>query len=359
MAQKIKSKEILGVGFLKKHAVDILFAGLCIVLALYYLNFISLLHVPSHDGAAYLLNAHEWLANEPLTEPYRPQLISWIIMGIWVITGSENWEFVKGLQPIFTIGSGIVLYILLRKYKGSLFAFSVTALTMTNTTLLYFSTQIMTEGMALFFLVLTLFFLKSQKKSYWFLAGIAIGLTFASRYPIALQAIVIFIVESMVNRNPKLIIRTILGIIISFVIVILVIQAKAGTFETALAKDRAFTLLLSPYYLINSISIWGFAFLLVPIALLLPRTYRDSFNYAFIAWFIVSILFWSASSGNWQFRFAIQFTPAVYFLSILAIENIVKSRINRKSPYLYLITVRSFLKSLKHEFRYHILGEID
>ena len=76
--------------------------------------------------------------------------------------------------------------------------------------------------------------------------------------------------------------------------------------------------------MVNSLEIWGFAFVLVPIALLQKRTYANAFNYTFIAWFFISLLFWSSSSDNHQFRFTSQFSPAVYFLSILAIENILK-----------------------------------
>ena len=99
----------------------------------------------------------------------------------------------------------------------------------------------------------------------------------------------------------------------------------------ALGKDTTVTTSLSPFYLVNSIDIWGLAFLLAPIALLQKRTYTDSFNHVFIAWFIISIIFWSLSSDNHQFRFTIQFTPAVYYLSLLAIENIVKSNLSLNS----------------------------
>ena len=89
-------------------------------------------------------------------------------------------------------------------------------------------------------------------------------------------------------------------------------------------QDVHFTFLLSSYYVKNSIEIWGFAFLLVTIAFVFNRTYIDKFNYTFIAWFIVALLFWSANETNHQARFTIQFTPAVYFLAILTIENIAK-----------------------------------
>lgn len=353
--RRIENKNILN--FFKSYSIDIAFVIFCIFLALYYNESISVLRVPSHDGTVYLMNAHDWLNNEPLDEVYRPPLISWIIAGIWSLTG-ENWVLVKGLQAIFTISAGVVLYILLRKYKGNAFAFGVTALTMINGPVFLFSTQIMTEGLALFFLVLSMYFLKSRKEKYWFLAGITIALTFASRYPVFLQAVAIFVVESVLSRKPKLALRTISSGVPALILIVLIVYLKAGTFTTALSKDTTVDPFLSPYYLANSIDIWGLAFLLVPVALIYRRTYDDKFNYSFIVWFVVSLLFWSASSGNWQFRFTIQYTPAVYFLSILAIENIVKSSISLNSTIAsYRGAIMSRLERIKRISKYELFGD--
>ena len=62
------------------------------------------------------------------------------------------------------------------------------------------------------------------------------------------------------------------------------------------------------------------------------RTYTDKYNYAFIAWFIVSLVFWSANSNPILHlpRYTVQFTPAVNFLVMLAIENIAKIKLSRK-----------------------------
>jgi 4-amino-4-deoxy-L-arabinose transferase-like glycosyltransferase len=317
--RKIKVKIL---NYLLEQKVDLLFLLFIIILVIGYTYYIFATKLfPIHDGAIYLLNAHDWLAHEPLHSPFRPQLISWIIAAIWSITG-ENWVIVKGLQAFFTVVSGILLYVILRKYKKNIFAFGVTILTMLNGIIFYYSTHILTEGLSLFFLVLTLYFLKTQKENYWFFAGIAMGLTFASRYPILLQALVILVVESAINRNLKLAIRAISGMVSIIIAVILAVYLKTGTFQIALAQDTNFSIFLSPYYLINSLNIWGFAFLFVPIAFLYKRTYTDSFNYTFIAWFIVSMIFWSANDSNWQDRFVVQYTPAVYFLAMLGIEHI-------------------------------------
>ena len=323
-------KKTLLLNFLVIYKVDIIFAGFCVLLVVGYNHYITLQQVPSHDAAFYLLNARDWLTGQPLDEHYRPPITSWIIAAIWSMTGDsqngvEDWRSVNWVQPAFTIGAGVLIYLLLRKYKGGLFAFGVSALTMTHEALFLASGYVQPEGLALFFLVLTLYLLKTRKESYWFLAGITAGLTFASRYPIFLQAIVIFIAESLIVKKPKLAFRAIIGAIPIVTAVIVAVYLKAGIFQMALGKDTSVSLSLSPFYLVNSFEIWGFAFVLVPIALLQKRTYANSFNYTFIAWFFISLLFWSSSSDNHQFRFTSQFSPAVYFLSILAIENILKA----------------------------------
>jgi hypothetical protein len=326
--QNEKTTLFVLLNFLDIYKVDIVFASFCVLLISGYYYYITIQQVPSHDAAFYLLNARDWLTGQPLDEHYRPPLTSWIIAAIWFVTGAgqngEDWRSVHWVQAAFTIGAGILIYLLLRKYKGGLFAFGVTALTMTHEALFLASGYIQPEGLALFFLVLTLYFLKTQKENYWFLAGITAGLTFASRYPIFLQAIVIFLAESMIVKKPKLAFRAILGTVPIVMTVIVAVYLRAGIFQMALGKDTSVSLSLSPFYLVNSFEIWGFAFILVPVALMQKRTYANSFNYTFIAWFIISLMFWSASSDNHQFRFTSQFSPAVYFLSILAIENISK-----------------------------------
>ena len=306
-----------------KNKMDIIFIIFSLLLFLNYYVQITKLEVPVWDGAVYLSNAKLWLNGQTILEYYRPPLLSWIIDGVWIFTG-ENWEILKTIPAIFAVSTGGVLYLTIKKHKGSLFAFAVTALCMLNTTLFEYSTQLVTESLSLFFLVLTVYFLKSNKESHWFLAGIAIALTFASRYPIVLQAVGVFMVEFLfIRKSFTLASRTILGGGLVFLIVVSAVYLKTDTFETALDKDTSLSPFLSPFYIQNSIAIWGFAFLLVPIALAFRRTYTDNYNYTFLMWFAIGLLFWSANSANHQFRFAIQFMPAVYFLAILGIENIL------------------------------------
>jgi len=304
---------------------DAIFILFVIILSIYYYSYISRIAFPVWDAGVYLQNAQDWLRQKPLTASYRPPLISWIIAGVWSVTG-EDWTSAKYVQAIFTISAGIILYLTLRKHKGAPFALGVSVLTMLNSYVFYFSTQILTEGISLFFLVLSLYFLKSKMRYSGVFAGIAIALTFASRYPIFLQAFTLLIVEVVTRRDAKLLIKALAALVPIMVLFVAVGYEKSGQFSVAISQDvQRFTLSFSPFYIENFIQIFGFASLLAPIALFFKRTYSDQYNYVFIGWLVVGLLFWSSISGNHQERFMIQLTPAVYFLAVLAIENIWKT----------------------------------
>jgi 4-amino-4-deoxy-L-arabinose transferase-like glycosyltransferase len=313
--------------FLSK--TDIAFIIFMLMLSVTYYYEVSKTTTPVWDAVVYMANAHGWLNREPLLETFRPPLISWIISAIWMIAGESSY-IIKYLQAAFTIGSGFILYIALKKNKNNRFAFGVSALTMLNSWILVISSQLLTEGLSLFFVVLTLYFVKGQSPRNWIFAGISIGLTFASRYPIVLQSLSILIVESLIRKNPKILTYALKATVPIVAIVVFIVYLKTGIFQTALAKDAVLTPFLSPFYVTHSIDIWGLAFVLVPIAFLFRKTYEDKNNYTYIVWFLISIIFWSANSSNYEERFAIQFTPAVYYLALLSLENIINTRMKLK-----------------------------
>jgi len=310
--------------------IDILFISFLILFSVYFYMHITMIVNPTIDGADYLLNAHGWLSNEPLYAPFRPPLISWVIAGIWLIT-NESWIVIQYLLPAFTLAAGVTLYALLRKQKGELFAFGVSALTLVNQIVFFWGMQIQTESLSLFFLILSLFLLKSEKEKHWYLAGVAIGLTFASRYPVFVPALTILIAESVIQRNSKLVKKAIITCVPVIAIVIISVFLKTDAFSGAFERDTQFTFLLSPFYILHSVHTWSLVVILVPIAFLFRRTYSDKNNYTYIAWFLVSLLFWSANTTNFQERFMIHSTPAVYYLSMIAIENFTKINISKVS----------------------------
>ncbi|MCJ7634050.1 glycosyltransferase family 39 protein, partial [Candidatus Bathyarchaeota archaeon] len=225
------------------------------LLGKYYIV-VSGLSSPMWDGATYLENTRDWLANTPLFEPYRPPLISWLIACVWFFTG-ESWEAVKFLSVFFIMGTGIMLYATLKRHKGGLFALGVTSLTMLNGQVFFYSTQIYTEALSLFFVVATLMFVKLGQPKHWFLAGVSAGLTFASRYPILLQSVAIIAAESLTRKSWKLALRAAIGTAATVSVVILEMIVKTRTFQMALGQERILSPLLSGFYLFNSINIWG------------------------------------------------------------------------------------------------------
>lgn len=334
---------------------DIALISLILILAVSYYSYMSQIAFPFWDSAIYLENAQNWLRNEPLEASYRPPILSWIIAGIWSITG-EDWTIAKYIQPVFTLSAGVILYLILKKYKGGFFAFGVTALTMLNAYVFFYSAQIITEGISLFFLVLSLYFLKSERPYSWILAGIAMALTFGSRYPIFLIAAVLFITELIVRHDLKkrFFANTMIGLVPILLLIIMAVYTKSGSFTVAIESDTQLSLLVSPFYIENFVPIFGFISLLLPIAFLFKRTYTEKKNYVFISWFVAGFLFWSTISENQQERFMIQLMPAVYFLAVLAIENIWK-----RSKILSISTIRGSLRSaLKwisfFPFRYYL-----
>jgi hypothetical protein len=65
--------------------------------------------------------------------------------------------------------------------------------------------------------------------------------------------------------------------------------------------DTTVTTSLSPFYLLNSLEIWGVTyFLTCTNGFTTEENLYWHFNYKFIAWFIISPLFWSSSSENHQ-----------------------------------------------------------
>ena len=156
------------------------------------------------------------------------------------------------------MGAGIMLHLTLRKHKGDPFAFGVATLTLVNTQVFYTSALILTEGISLFFLTLTLCFCRTDNITRSRIAGIgsgiSIALTFAARYPIVLHAIVIIIVEALIRKNQRLLENVMIGAVLALSIIVLLMPLKTGGFALALEGDTNFTVSLSPFYVINSIT---------------------------------------------------------------------------------------------------------
>ncbi len=310
--------------FIKQHRIDIAFTIFIALLSVYY-GFYS----PAASTAenAYLANARSWLSSGNLPDASVPPLVPWMIAGIWNFTG-ENFFILKMLGLVFLEAAGIILYIIIRRYKGGLFSFGAAALAMLNVYMLSQSGQIYADGLSLFFLVAMLCFLKSETPKHWFLSGIMLGLALATQYLVGLQALAVFAAESIARRKEKLATRTVLGALPVIASVLYLVISRTGTFKIGLGSI-AMNIFPTPSsllaYFMKSADIWGFVFLLLPLAFLFRRTYVDKYNYAFIAWLFSSLLL-AAAFGSGR-SIIIQATPAVYFLVMLGLENIVKHKL--------------------------------
>lgn len=336
--------------------IDFIFIVSLLACGVYLFYFIDTMKTPIHDGLTYLENARDWMYGTPLLEIYRPPLLSWLISGIWFFT-DDSWHYVKGLHAIFTLLAIFVFYYTLRKYKGIIFALAVSLLTLVNSQVFFYSTQIITEGISLFFLMLSLHFCKSNNSRYWYLAGISIGLTFASRYSIIVPAMAIFITEFIIRRDFKFFSKVTAGAIPVILGIVIIMFLKTGTFTAGLEKDTNLSIFISPYYILNSINIWGYVVILVPLSFIFRRTYADKFNYTFISWFIIPFLFWSSNTVNFDPRFTIQFTPAAYYLSILTIEYFWNANISKSGVKSYLYNITIINSNFKRKIKYHLAGE--
>jgi len=122
----------------------------------------------------------------------------------------------------------------------------------------------------------------------------------------------------------KFAIRALLGILPAVMLVIFVVYLKTGALDFAMAQDTHFGPPLSAYYLNRWADIWGWSFIFIPVAFLFKSTFTDRYNYAFIAWFAISLAFWSANAANHQDRFAIHMLAPAYSIAFIGIENVAK-----------------------------------
>lgn len=303
-----------------------------IILLLVFFSFIYLYHVnqynyPGWDPAVYMLNAKDWLNTNQtyLFENFRSPLLSWLIAGVWKFTGID-FNYIKWLSCVFTIFSAIVLYLIVKNTKNALFAFIITLLFLINPSVFQYTTDLYTESLSLFFLLLIIYFMGNDK---FILSGIFIGLAFASRYFMVLQAFAIFgaiiLIELQNNQDLKNDIiknafKTGIVAIIVMLFIVLIMYLKTGMVQFALKGDSNWIFLKTgEWYLLNAIPIFGIIIIFLPFCIFCID-YTSS-DFIFFLWFIVGIFFWTGNAKH-NPRYLIQIIPAAYYLALLPINYI-------------------------------------
>lgn len=303
---------------------DVIFVIMLLIFIALQVDYVSKLTSPGWDGGVYLENAKNWEEGAEIYQPYRPQLISMVAAPLFtVFTEVEVFEIFKWSSLFFAVLSIVLLYIILKEDETGIFALGVCLLILFNKYFFYHTSQIYTENISLFFLVCVLYYSRKKNTAAYVMAGALMGLTFASRYPIVLQAGIIILISNILRKDTK-------GFFVSagaaFVIgatYIATIIIKTGSFSVGHGADMKFHF-ISTFYLENVFEIFGPVFLLVIMGLFFLKK-RD---FVYVGWALAAFIFWSLNATNHQIRFSIQWMPAVYYLGMVAIREVMEEKGN-------------------------------
>lgn len=301
----------------------IIFAILFLLSGL-YLYQVSQYQYPGWDCAVYMLNAEDWLnlGKHSLYENFRSPLLSWFISGLWIVTGI-SFGSAKWLSAIFMVASSWVLFLLVQNMKGRWFALFVTVLTMLNPYLFLYTTQLYTESLSLFFLLLIIYFMYKHRP---ILAGICLGLAFASRYFMSVQGVAIIagsvLVELQLNWNNKPIIQAAKVGAVALAVIGLVIGAvylKTGVVKFAMEQDTNWKPLYNlNWYIVHALSIFGVIIILLPVSIFFIN--YESHDLIFLSWLVIGMLFWTGNAKH-DTRYIIQLFVPVYYLALLPLQK--------------------------------------
>lgn len=302
-----------------------------IIFLLLKLYLVFQIEVPCWDSSVYLVNARNMLLGEPLYEEFRPPAISALIASIWAIVG-ENLTILKPLDTIFTMGSAIMLLLILKRQGiDHYIALLATILFLTSTQVLIWSDYILTHACTTFFALLTVFFLFYQKsRKAVALAGVTTSLSFLTRYTTAVILVGILMAWVIRHRKFSHVIILFSGALLPLIIYSI---SKGMWLHQLLGElvDILFWTAPGPqgvvppsplYYAIMFFPTFKIMGLLALVALFERATYADRDFRVWIFWLAPAFAFFSLI-GNKQLRFTFEWTPAVAALAALASQRVV------------------------------------
>ena len=142
------------------------------------------------DENVYLGNARNHITESNFTEDFRFPFLEYILAFIWFFTGES--VFIAQLVIIlFTLASVLFIYLIAKEYFSKRFSFLLSLLFSLCPLILFWGFRIYADIPAMFFLILSFYFLlKYEKyenqKVFVILAAIAAALAFLTRFPTAL-----------------------------------------------------------------------------------------------------------------------------------------------------------------------------
>ncbi|UCH37828.1 MAG: glycosyltransferase family 39 protein [Candidatus Bathyarchaeota archaeon] len=282
---------------------------------------------PIWDGAVSLINARNLLAGVPLYEWFRPLVLSVITAGIWLFTG-ENFVIIKYVHIIFTLLTGVVFYILLKKDMGGSYALAGTILLMTSTQILLWSDHMIVHGISVFFATLTVWLWRKNTAKRWILGGLSGSLALLSRYPTGFIIVVVLIAYTITHKKLFLFYSALVGLLLPLVplyfysppLLVEVLFALVGHYSGlsdvpgTVGADVGTPL----FYISNAWNVFKVCSILAVLALVFKSTYTKVKNRVWLFWLGSSFIIYTVIP-NQNVRFTFEWTPAVVYLAMLTI----------------------------------------
>ena len=177
--------------FLRENKAIFLVLIVCIcMLSLFALR----MPVTEWDENAYLANARSHLGIAHYTEEFRFPLLEFMISSVWSFTG-ENIVVIRMMMILFYAALIYIFYLTLREFAAEKTALIGAIAFGLSSLMVYFGFRIYTDIMALFFAMFSFYIIIISKRSrnpmlMVSIAGFAAGLSFLSRFTMALFPII-------------------------------------------------------------------------------------------------------------------------------------------------------------------------
>jgi len=315
------------------------------------------------DAYVYLANAQGFLMGRTPNDPYhffellRPPLVPYIIALVWAVTG-VSYNAAALIQPIFTVASAFVFFLLLKEMFGLKPAFIGSLLLLVAPEIFFWTNQILVHGEVLFFMITAYYFLwrgvHGRGRYSLQLAAGAVALATLTRYTIVLFVPVfllillpVLVVSYRRRKEYSWIDVGVMGLI--FLLVWMPWLAwnymyTMNTLASVLAGVQFLSGNVEPwyFYIVNMselLTIPGCILLLV--GLVDWKTIRDKARLFLLLWLVVFFAF-SSLIQHKEIRYILDYAPPLVAFATLGVCRII-GRLPSKTKILGWILVALWL----------------
>ncbi len=315
---------------MKNKTIKLLFWSIIFVFAVLFFGLVSLRRALWYDEAIYIGMA-KWFfsfGKIGLLDALRPPLFPMILGFFWKF-GLNPRIFGIVMNFFLDILSALIIYKISSRFIRKEYALLSTALFLINYVVLFFNSLALTESLATFLMMLSIYVYLKKK---YLLSGFFIGLTFLTRFPFGIVLIPILLQELLFSkRNVKIL--NLLKINFAFIVTLVPyfifnyfrynhhlfypFQNAVYTVSIAKANKDLF------FYAVNVLKTdWLFIFAVVPFILLIIQIFNHKLlkkkEVFFLLLIAISFLLpfaYFTHTPHKEVRYALSFIP---FLSILS-----------------------------------------